>query len=243
MISDILDRPLVVFDLETTGTNTQEDRIVQFAALKIQKSGQYWYEKLINPEKHIPEQATKVHGITNEEVKNAPTFDDVSGEVSDFLQGCHLAGFNVFSFDIPLLLAEFSRSGSSFEVRHQVIDAMVIFMLNERRTLEAALKFYCEKDHTDAHDARGDVTATLDVLQAQLTRYDLPNTIEELGQLCRGNRATLDGKLQYDDDGELVFNFGKHRGSRVRDVGLNYVRWVLQADFSDELKKVLREAI
>lgn len=244
-----LDRPLVVFDLETTGIDVEKDRIVQIAMIRIEPDGtRDEWDSLVNPECPIPPQATAVHGISDADVSDAPTFSHLRGEVEQRLAGADLAGFNSVRFDQPLLEAELERAGATLErtgLRH--LDAMRIFHTMERRDLTAAYRFYCDEELVGAHGALVDARATLEILDAQVGRYDtVPAEVEALHRFCNpdeGKWVDRSRKFAFDDDGEAVFNFGKLRGTRIKDADRGYLEWMLNKDFSAEVKEILRSAL
>lgn len=243
-----LKNPIVFFDLETTGTNIVADRIVEISYLKISPNGTEESKTMrINPEMHIPEQATAVHGITDDDVKNCPTFKAVAKNIANDIEGCDLAGFNSNRFDIPLLAEEFLRAGVDIDLkRHKFVDVQVIFHKMEQRTLSAAYKFYCDKNLEDAHTAAADTAATYEVLKAQLDRYpELQNDIDFLSKFtCFNRNVDFVGAIVYNDKDEEVFNIGKYKGQRVADVlqrDPGYYGWMMNADFSQYTKKVLTQ--
>ena len=180
-----LKNPIVFFDLETTGINVAQDRIVEISFLKVKPNGEEIAKtRRINPEMHIPEQATAVHGITDDDVKNEPTFKQIAKSLAAEIEGCDLAGFNSNRFDIPLLAEEFLRAGVDVDLnKRKFVDVQTIFHKKEQRTLVAAYKFYCDKDLNDAHSASADTMATYEVLKAQLDKYqDLENDVNFLSQ-------------------------------------------------------------
>ena len=242
-----LDKPVVFFDLETTGTNTAQDRIVEISYLKVSPNGnEDMHTRRINPCMHIPEQASAVHGIYDDDVKDCPTFKEVAKEIARDFEGSDIAGFNSNRFDVPLLAEEFLRAGVDIDLsRHRFIDVQVIFHKMEQRTLTAAYKFYCGKDLTDAHSADGDTRATYEVLMAQLDRYpnDLKNDMTFLSEFSSFTRnVDFAGRIVRNDKGQEVFNFGKYKDMPVvevfnRDPG--YYSWILQGDFPLNTKQVL----
>jgi DNA polymerase-3 subunit epsilon len=249
-----LTSPLVVFDLETTGIDVEKDRIVQIALIRIMPDGgRETYETLVNPEQPIPAPASAVHGIKDEDVKDQPTFSQIRGEVEEFLTGADLGGFNSVNFDLPLLQAELKRSGSEMDfrgVRH--LDAMRIFHKMERRDLTAAYRLYCGKELTGAHNALADTEATLEILDAQVARYDeVPNEVEALHQFCNpdeGKYVDRKRKFLWTETGEAAFTFGKYQGQSLNEVvadqrGRSYLEWMLGKDFSEEIKGILRDAL
>lgn len=249
-----LDRPLVCFDLETTGTDVATDRIVQIAMVRVEPGGKRTtLSTLVNPQRPIPPQATAVHGIKDEHVRSAPSFSQLRAEVEEFIGGADLAGYNLVKFDLPLLEAEVRREGGRLDLREvRLIDPMVIFKRQERRDLSAAMMFYCEREHQGAHSAEADTLATLDVLDAQLARYDdLPRDVAGLHEFCNeGHEKFVDRsrRFRWTDTGEAAFNFGKHEGRTLADMVKNprdrgYLEWMLGKDFPEEVKSILRDAL
>ncbi len=243
-----LTKPLCFFDLETTGTAISKDRIVEMAVLKLNPDGtQDKKEWRVNPEQPIPDEASNVHGITDEMVANEPTFKALSNEVYSFIQGCDLAGYNSDRFDIPLLVEELLRAEVPFDFKNiKTVDVQTIFHKMEARTLAAALKFYCSKELTDAHTAQADTQATQDVLLAQLDRYsELEPNIDFLNTFStRRKTADFAGFIVYNKEGEMCFGFGKHKDKKVTDVLAQepgYFGWILNADFPRYTKKILTE--
>lgn len=243
-----LTRPICFFDLETTGMNVAKDRIVEISILKVfpngNKESKTW---LVNPEMEIPEEVVAIHGISNEKVANEPTFKELSKEIYAMLKDSDLGGFNSDRFDIPLLAEEMLRADIDFDMKTRVsVDVQTIFHKMEKRTLGAAYKFYCDKELTDAHSAEADTLATYEVLQSQLDRYpDLENNIKKLAEFSTHRQfADFAGFLGYDEDGEEIFSFGKHKGKKVLHVLENepgYFGWMLNADFPLYTKKVLTQ--
>ncbi len=243
-----LNRPICFFDLETTGVNVAKDRIVEISILKVfpngTKESKTW---LVNPEIPIPEQTSAIHGISNEKVANEPTFKELSKEIYAIIQNCDLAGFNSDRFDIPLLAEEMLRAEVDFDLKNMVsVDVQTIFHKMEKRTLEAAYRFYCDKDLTDAHSAEADTNATYEVLLGQLERYpELENDIKKLAAFS-SHKRTVDfaGFIVLDEDDNEIFGFGKHKGKKVLDVldkEPGYFSWLLNADFPRYTKKVLTQ--
>ena len=241
-----LNKPIVFFDLETTGINIAKDRIVEISVLKVfpngNKESKTW---LVNPVIEIPKEASDIHGITNEKVVNEPTFPELAEKVSEMIKGCDLAGFNSNRFDIPLLAEEMLRAEMDFDMKNRVaVDVQVIFHKKEERTLSAAYKFYCGKELVNAHSAEADTNATYEILKAQLDKYeDLENDIKFLNEYStHSKRADFAGFIMYNEDNEEIFTFGKHKGKRVADILLNdrgYYAWIQNADFPLYTKKVL----
>lgn len=253
-----LRNPLAFLDLETTGINIATDRIVEIALQKINIDG-HEEEKVmrINPEMPIPPQSTEIHGITDEDVKDCPTFKQVAKSLATFIDGADLAGFNSNRFDIPLLSEEFLRAEIDIDLKkRKFIDVQTIFHKMEKRTLIAAYKFYCGKDLKDAHSAMADAKATYEVLKAQLDRYEgveveekgkkhfpVVNDIDVLSEFSSFDRnVDFAGRIVYNEKGVEVFNFGKHKGKSVEQV-LNdepgYYGWILNSEFPLYTKKVL----
>jgi len=243
-----LDRPVVVFDTETTGVNPRFDRIVEIACLKIHPDGRRedWVRRL-NPGMPIPPASTAVHGIRDEDVKEMPTFRDVARELADFLDGCDLAGYNISGFDLPALRVEFLRAGIPFEVNgRRLLDAQRIFFVREPRHLAAAARFYCQAEHEGAHGALADAQMTLRVLEGQLAHYpDMPRSVAELHELyCAGLDQDLDPEGRFRlVRGEPTVNFGKNRGRTLREMSRDepgFLRWILKGDFSEPVKEIAR---
>jgi DNA polymerase-3 subunit epsilon len=243
-----LTRPICFFDLETTGINVARDRIVEISILKIYPNGnkesKTW---LVNPEMEIPAEATAIHGISNEKVANEPTFRNLAKEIYKMIKDSDLGGFNSDRFDIPLLAEEMLRADIDFDMKHAVsVDVQTIFHKMEKRTLEAAYKFYCDKDLSDAHSAEADTQATYEVLLSQLDRYpELENNIKKLAEFSTHRQfADFAGFIGLDEEGEEIFSFGKHKGKRVKEVldqEPGYFGWILNADFPLYTKKVLTQ--
>ena len=240
-----LKKPIIFFDLETTGTNITTDRIVEISMIKIMPNGEEKERTLrINPEMPIPAEATAVHHITDEDVANCRTFKEIAKDLAQSFVGCDIAGFNSNRFDIPMLDQEFQRVGVKFDfTKPRFIDVQTIFHKKEQRTLVAAYKFYCGKDLTDAHSASADTRATYEVLKAQLDRYeDLPNDIVALSEFSSQNRnVDLAGRVIYNENKQEVINFGKYKGKLVIDVlkqDPGYYSWIIQGDFPQNTKDV-----
>ncbi len=238
--------PLVFIDLETTGIDVVNDRIVEIAALKILPNGKQEVKtRRINPTIPIPAEATAIHGISDDDVKNEPTFKEIAKSLAQFMEGCDLAGFNSNKFDFPLLAEEFLRADVDFDFRkRKFIDVQTIFHKMEKRTLEAAYKFYCEKDLVGAHGAEVDTIATFEVLKAQLDRYpDLKNDVDFLAEYSTHNQnVDFAGRIIFDEKGVEVFNFGKYKGQPVEQIFAkepSYYAWMMNGDFPLYTKKVL----
>lgn len=254
-----LKRPIAFFDIESTGLNVSKDRIVELSILKIETNNnrisKTW---VVNPDYPISEEAASVHGFSNEDVKDKPTFKQYAKEISKFLANCDLAGYNSNKFDIPMLVEEFLRVDVDFEISNRkLIDVQTIFMKMEQRTLKAAVKFFLNKDLENAHSAEADVLGTFEVLEAQLDKYadveftdkegsvtkPVVNDIDALAVFSTHHRnADLMGQIIFNKDGVETFNFGKNRGRTVSEVFLNepsYYSWMMKADFPLYTKKIL----
>lgn len=241
-----LTNPVVFFDLETTGTDINKDRIVEICYLKVWPNGNQEEKHMrINPEMHIPEEASKVHGIYDEDVKDCPKFKEEAKNIAKVFEGADIAGFNSNRFDVPLLAEEFLRADVDIDLaRHRFIDVQVIFHKKEQRTLSAAYQFYCGKNLEDAHTALADTRATYEVLKAQLDKYpDLQNDIKFLSDYSSFTKnVDFAGRMVYDDNGAEVFNFGKYKGQLVKDVlakDPGYYSWILNSDFTLNTKAAL----
>lgn len=242
-----LKRPIIFFDLETTGLDIAKDRIVELCYIRVEPNGNEEARCIrINPEMHIPEVASSVHGITDDDVKDCPTFADVAPQLAATFEGCDLAGFNSNRFDLPLLAEEFMKAGVNIDLSHvQAIDVQNIYHKLEKRTLAAAYKFYCGRDLENAHSALADTQATYEVLQAQLDHYpnDLQNDVDFLAEFSRMNRnIDFAGRFVYDESGKELINFGKYKGKAIKDVlsrDPGYYSWIMQGDFTLNTKQVL----
>lgn len=242
-----LKRPIIFFDLETTGLDIAKDRIVELCYIRVEPNGNEEARSMrINPEMHIPEVASSVHGITDDDVKDCPTFVDVAPQLAATFEGCDLAGFNSNRFDLPLLAEEFMKAGVNIDLSHvQAIDVQNIYHKLEKRTLAAAYKFYCGRDLENAHSALADTQATYEVLQAQLDHYpnDLQNDVDFLAEFSRMNRnIDFAGRFVYDESGKELINFGKYKGKAIKDVlsrDPGYYSWIMQGDFTLNTKQVL----
>ncbi len=244
-----LNRPLVFIDLETTGINLSTDRIVEIAVVKVHVDGTKTIKKrIINPQIPIPKSSSDIHGITDEIVKDAPTFKQVANELKQFIDDADLSGYNSNRFDIPLLMEEFLRAGITIDMTHRrMLDVQHIFHMMEKRTLSAAYKFYCEKELHEAHSAEADASATFEILEAQLTRYEkLGNTLDTILQFT-GEEKFVDFSRRFILNNDVeVFNFGKHKGRPVADVlkaEPQYYDWMMKGDFSLHTKQKLTEIL
>lgn len=243
-----LKRPLVFFDLETTGVNIGTDRIVEISILKVHPNGnKESYTWLVNPEIEIPAEAIAVHGITNEKVVTEPTFKELAAKVSDLIADCDLAGFNSNRFDIPLLAEELMRAGIDFDMdNRKAVDVQVIYHKKEKRNLSAGYQFYCGKELEGAHSAEADTLATYEILNAQVEKYeDLENTVDALSEYSsHSKRADFAGFILFNDNKQEIFSFGKYKGRLVEDVlkeNPGYNSWIQNADFPLYTKNVLQK--
>ncbi|MDB4061934.1 exonuclease domain-containing protein [Vicingaceae bacterium] len=241
-----LKKPIVFFDLETTGVDVAKDRIVEISILKLYPDGKKEVKtRRVNPEMPIPKGSSEIHGIYDDDVKDEPTFKSMAKSLAVFIDNSDLAGFNSNKFDVPLLAEEFLRVGVDFEIDNRsLVDVQNIFHKLEQRTLVAAYKFYCGKDLTNAHSAEADNMATYEVLQAQIERYEeLENNVNFLSEFSkRTNNADLMGRIVYNEEKVEVFNFGKHKGTPVSQVlerDPSYYKWMMNGDFPLYTKKVL----
>ena len=252
--------PLCFFDLETTGINITQDRIIEIAVIKVMPNGEVIRKSnFVNPGIPIPPESTVIHGITNEAVADKPTFKEIAKDYVKFFEGADLAGFNILKFDVPMLIEEFLRAGVEFDYsRKKLIDAQKIFHMMEKRTLSAAFKFYCGKEMNNAHSAEADTQATMDVLMAQIERYEnqevtdglgnrvgfIKNDMEELNRITATVLVDLAGRMIKNDKGEPVFNFGKHKNKSVLVVFKeepSYYDWMMNGDFPLDTKRRLTE--
>ncbi len=243
-----LKKPIVFFDLETTGTNLVKDRIVEITILRVEPNqNEHIFTYLINPTIPIPPQVSKIHHITDEMVKDKPTFKELAHTIYHHYEGADIAGFNALKFDIPILVEEFLRCGIDFNLNSRnIVDVQVIFHKMEQRNLSAAYRFYCQKELTDAHSSKADTIATYEILKAQLDKYpDLPKNIKELSKFSSYNRnVDVHGHIIYNDNNEEIFNFGKYKGQTVATVlkkDTGYFGWIQNADFPEHTKKVITD--
>ncbi|MEL6547413.1 MAG: 3'-5' exonuclease [Myxococcota bacterium] len=246
-----LERALVTFDLETTGLDIEEDRIVEISCVKTDVDGrrEVWTRR-VNPGRPISPEATRVHGIRDEDVADAPTFGAIAHVLREFLAGCDLSGFNVERFDLPLLAKEFQRVSVSFpESGTRIIDSWRIFLKKEPRDLSAAYRLYCGKELERAHSAEADAVAAADVLLAQVEKYsDLPETVDALDEFChpmQPNWIDPDGKIIWVDN-VPVLNFGKHKGKALREIAdgsPDYLQWICGANFTPAVVQICRDAL
>jgi len=247
-----LKNDLCVFDIESTGLDVSLDRIVEISILKIDPKGKETHLTMrINPEMEISEESSEIHGITQEDIKDEPTFKEVADQIATFIGNADLAGFNSNNFDIPMLAEEFLRVDYDFDMRaRKFIDVQNIFHKMEQRTLVAAYKFYCEKDLVNAHSAEADVIATYEVLKAQVERYEeLENDIEFLAEFSTHNKFKIidfAGRLAENEAGKPVYNFGKHKGKTIEEVDKNepgYYGWMMNSNFPRYTKAVLKKEL
>ena len=252
--------PLCFFDIEATGINVANDRIIEIAVIKVMPNGDVHRKtNLLNPTIPIPAESTAIHGITNEDIKDKPTFKEVAREYARFLEGADLAGFNILKFDVPMLVEEFLRADVEFDYsRKKIIDSQKIFHLMEKRTLSAAYKFYCKKEIVNAHSAESDTEASMEVLISQIEKYEgldvtdglnhkvgmIRNDMETLAKLVGDNMVDLAGRMVRNDKGEIIFNFGKHKSKTVEKVFKEepaYYDWMMNGDFPLDTKRRLTE--
>lgn len=243
-----LKKPIVFFDLETTGINILTDRIVEIAILKVSPSGkEEMISYRVNPEIPIPEKASEIHGIKDEDVKECPIFKKIAKNLANYMEGCDIGGFNSNKFDIPILAEEFLRAGIDFDMRKRnFVDVQNIFHKMEKRDLSAAYKFYCDKELEGAHGAEADTRATYEILKAQIEKYDdLQNDIPFLSEFSSYNKnADFVGRIIFDENNEEIFNFGKYKGRKVTEIlqsDSGYYGWIMNGEFSLYTKKVMTE--
>ena len=256
-----LTKPLVFFDLETTGINITNDRILEISLVKILpgSNDKEIITERINPGIPIPIESSMIHGIYDKDVADKPLFKERASTYAQFLKGCDLAGFNILKFDVPVLLEEFYRADVDFDLSgRRLVDAQKIFHMMEPRTLSAAYKFYCNQDLNNAHSAEADTLATYEVLKAQVIKYEnvehtdkdgkktvpIKNDVQSLHNLSASNLVDLAGRMVYNDKGDVVFNFGKYKGTLVSDVlkrDPSYYDWMMKGDFSVDTKKRLTQ--
>lgn len=241
-----LTKPIVFFDLESTGLNPVTDRIVEISMLKVHPGGnEEVLTYRVNPGVPIPKESSAIHGIFDQDIKNEPVFKDLSRQILDFIKGCDLGGYNSNRFDVPLLAEEFERAGVEIDIKKlKLVDVQVIFFKQEPRTLAGAYKFYCDKILENAHSAEADVRATWEILKAQVERYDkLENNVDSLSAMSNADKfADLAGRLVHDSEKNVLFNFGKHKGKKVSDVfkrEASYYDWMMKGDFPAYTKKLI----
>ncbi len=242
-----LKKPLVFFDLETTGVSSIHDRIIMLGYIKVYPNGNEEAKTIyINPERHIPEETTAIHHITDDDVKDCPTFKQIAANLAATFEGCDFAGFNSNHFDVPMLVEEMLRAGVNFDIsKSKLIDVQNIYHKLEPRTLSAAYKYYCHKELDGAHSAENDTMATYEVMKAQLDKYPevLKNDVDFLADFSKmNNNVDLAGRIVYNEQNVPVFNFGKYKGIPVEEVltrDPGYYGWILQGDFPQNTKQVL----
>ncbi|MGE4563419.1 MAG: exonuclease domain-containing protein [Victivallaceae bacterium] len=246
-----LERPLVMFDIESTGVTPGRDRIVELAVLKIMPDGtRQSVVRRLNPEMPIPPSATAIHGICDADVANSPTFAVIAANLARYLENCDLGGYNVVNFDIPMLQNEFQRAGVPFSMENRkVVDAYTLFCKLYPRTLTAAYNFFCGKELADAHSADADTAATWEVLLGQLARHpELPRELGALAELCNNaDPDAIDRTRRFKfRDGEAVVNFGKNAGRPLKEIAEQdpgFLRWIMRSDFPDDVKKIASDAL
>jgi len=244
-----LKRPIVFFDLETTGTDHAKDRIVELAFIKLMPDGRRdRYVKRLNPGIPIPPESTTFHGITDEDVKNAPQFKHIAHELFEWMKGCDLGGYNASKFDLPLLAEEFLRVGINVDFTERcMVDVQQIFFKMEARTLKAAYSFYCQKNLDNAHSAEADILATIEVLEAQLDKYaDIAHDVPALNKFTNGEEYVDYARRMVMKDGHPIFNFGKYKGRKVEEIFTiepQYYDWMMQADFALHTKQKISEIL
>ncbi len=245
----VLKRPIVFFDLETTGTDPAKDRIVELAFIKLHPDGKREsYIKRVNPGIPIPKSSSDIHGITDEDIKDSPLFKHIAKELYEWMHNCDLGGYNSSKFDLPLLAEEFLRAGINVDfTERQMIDVQQIFFKMEARTLSAAYAFYCNKEMQNAHSAEADINATIEVLEAQLDRYQqLAKEVKGLHDFTNTDQYVDYARRIILKDGAPVFNFGKHKGRKVTDVFTEepqYYDWMMQGDFALHTKQKISEIL
>lgn len=244
-----LKRPIVFFDLETTGTDPAKDRIIELALVKLLPNGtREKYVKRVNPGIPIPKSSSDIHGIMDEDVKDAPLFKLIAHEVYDWIKGCDMGGYNSNKFDVPLLAEELLRVGIDVDFTDRnMIDVQQIFFKMEARTLSAAYSFYCNKQMENAHSAEADILATIEVLEAQLDKYpDLSKEVKPLNDFTNQDQYVDYARRIIMKDGHPVFNFGKNKGRKVEEVFTQepqYYDWMMQADFALHTKQKISEIL
>jgi len=245
----VLKRPIVFFDLETTGTDPAKDRIVELALIKMHPDGRREsMVKKINPGMPIPPESSSIHGITDEDVKDCPVFKQVAKNIYEWMRGCDFGGYNSSKFDLPLLAEEFLRAGIDVDfTERQMVDVQQIFFKMEARTLSAAYKFYCNKNLENAHSAESDILATIDVLEAQLDKYEtLGKDVSSLHKFTNNDDFVDYARRIVMKDGQPIFNFGKYKGRKVEEIFTTepqYYDWMMQADFSLHTKQKISEIL
>ena len=250
MLKIRLERPLAFFDIEATGVSPRADRMVELCIVRLRPDrSEATLQYRFNPGMHIPEEASAIHGITDDDVRDCPSFGAAAAEIADFLEGCDLAGFNILRYDIPLLIEEFKRTGIPFEIEsRRLLDVQRIFHRREPRDLTAALDFYCGAAHPDAHGARADVIATMRVFEGQIERYpDLPHDIGELDAYCNPQNpswADRTGRLRWRGN-VIELNFGRNKGRLLKELieeDPGFINWLLKSDFPADTREIVENA-
>jgi DNA polymerase-3 subunit epsilon len=249
-----LTRPLVFFDIESTGLIIGKDRIIQISFIKVFPDGRKEpWDIFVNPGMHIPDESTRIHHITDDMVKDKPRFEAIAPKIADYLEGCDIAGYNCLRFDIPMLDDEFHRAQMDFDFRNcKIVDVQNIYFAMEPRTLSAAYAFYCNQNHDAAHSADGDTLATLKVFEAQLDKYQgnpqMPAySIDALAQFTNPKKnVDFTGKFIYNDKGDIMINFGVNKGLVLKDFlrtqrGRSYYDWMMRGDFPEDTKRILKD--
>lgn len=241
-------RNVVFFDLETTGIDTQKDRIVEICIIKMNHDFNNSIEKttLVNPTIPIPAPASEIHGITDDKVKDQPTFKQLAKGILDFIDGCDIIGYNSNNFDAPLLYTEFVRAGVAWDYsKVNIIDVCNIYKIKQPRTLEAAVNFYCGREHEGAHGALADVQATIDVFKEQVERYDMEDmSPEQMTLFSNYGKPIVDisGKFTVDAEGDIIFNFGMHMGKKAKSEP-GYLQWMIKGNFSPDTKSFAQKLL
>ncbi|MBF0276121.1 MAG: 3'-5' exonuclease [Nitrospinae bacterium] len=244
-------RPIIFFDLETTGVNVHQDRIVEIATVKIDVDGsRQTHSRRVNPTIPIPKEASDVHGITDEMVKEEKPFTEIAPQIFSYFEGCDIGGFNVIGYDLPLLKAEFKRAGIDYNTEDvKIADMMQLYHQRVKRNLSAAYRYYCGKSLENAHSAKADIEATAEIFDAQIKEYDDltdMNAFHELSYLPFANNVDSDGKFVWNDKDEVVLNFGKNKNEPLALIATknpSFLKWMMNADFSDETKTICRDAL
>jgi DNA polymerase-3 subunit epsilon len=242
-----LTKPLIFFDTETTGVDRVKDRIVELSIIKFYPDGQREIRtERFNPTIPIPVGATDVHHIRDSDVKDCPTFAEKAAEISKYFSGCDFAGYNIIDFDIPIIVEEFLRAGVDLPFNNgtKFLDALKIFYQNEKRDLESAYQFYCSKELSNAHSAEADALATIEILNSQIERYGIGNSVDSVHQISGNGNTVIDyeRRFMYNEQGEIVFTFGKHKGTKALE-NRDYLTWMLAQDFSNHTKFIIRQII
>ena len=253
MLNMKLERPIIVYDLETTGTNKKTDRIVEISVIKVMPDGQEIPNtRRVNPEMPIPLETSEIHGIYDEDIKDSPTFAEIAPKLEAFFEGCDLGGFNIVGFDNDILINEFKRVGIEFSIEgRKILDSFKIFQKMEPRSLTAAYKYYCGKELVNAHSAAADTQATLAVLAGQLDKYtaeELPHDVNELHEFCNAKDPSWvdsTGKFKWSGQ-DVVVNFGKNRGTTLKQLSIEnpgFLKWLMREDFAEDAKQIASEAL